>query len=132
STLTQQLVRSYFLTTDQTISRKLREAAMSLALESHFTKADLMNAYVKEIYLGQDGQRAVHGFGLASQFYFGKPLAELDLSEVALLVSIVRGPSYYDPRRHPDRARVRRDLVLKLMAERNIIKAADAQAAMRK
>ena len=60
------------------------------------------------------------GFGLASQFYFGKPLSELDLSEVALLVSIVRGPSYYDPRRHPDRARVRRDLVLKLMAERGI------------
>ncbi len=84
STLTQQLVRSYFLTTDQTISRKLREAAMSIALELHFTKADLMNAYVNEIYLGQDGQRAIHGFGLASQFYFGKPLAELDLSEVGV------------------------------------------------
>src|SRR5262249_12520145 len=77
----------------------------------------------------QDGERAIHGFGLASQFYFGKPLAELDLSEVALLVSIVRGPSYYDPRRHADRARMRRDLVLKLMAEQHIISAADAQAA---
>jgi len=105
---------------------------MALALESHFSKADLMNAYINEIFLGQDGDRAIHGFGLASQFYFGKPLAELDLSEVALLVSIVRGPSYYDPRRHPDRARVRRDLVLKLMAERNMIKPADAQAAARK
>jgi penicillin-binding protein 1B len=132
STLTQQLVKSYFLDSRRTAGRKLREAAMALALEAHFSKADLMNAYINEIFLGQDGDRAVHGFGLASQFYFGKPLAELDLSEVALLVSIVRGPSYYDPRRHPDRARVRRDLVLKLMAERNMIKPADAQAAARK
>ena len=100
--------------------------------KSHFSKADLMNAYINEIFLGQDGDRAIHGFGLASQFYFGKPLSELELSEVALLVSIVRGPSYYDPRRHPDRVKVRRDLVLKLMAARNIIKAADAQAATRK
>jgi penicillin-binding protein 1B len=132
STLTQQLVKSYFLDSRRTAGRKLREAAMALALEAHFSKADLMNAYINEIFLGQDGDRAIHGFGLASQFYFGKPLAELDLSEVALLVSIVRGPSYYDPRRHPDRARVRRDLVLKLMAERNMIKPADAQAASRK
>src|SRR5262249_25633127 len=87
---------------------------------------------INEIFLGQDGDRAIHGFGLASQFYFGKPLAELDLSEVALLVSIVRGPSYYDPRRHPDRARIRRDLVLKLMAEQHIVGAADAEAAARK
>lgn len=132
STLTQQLVKSYFLDSRRTAGRKLREAAMALALESHFTKADLMNAYINEIFLGQDGDRAIHGFGLASQFYFGKPLAELDLSEVALLVSIVRGPSYYDPRRHPDRARTRRDLVLKLMADQNVVKASEAQAAARK
>ena len=80
---------------------------MALLLEVHFDKQDLMNAYINEIYLGQDGQRAVHGFGLASQFYFGKPLAELQLHEVALLVAIVRGPSYYDPRRHPKRAHAR-------------------------
>jgi penicillin-binding protein 1B len=132
STLTQQLVKSYFLDSRRTAGRKLREAAMALALEAHFSKGDLMNAYINEIFLGQDGDRAIHGFGLASQFYFGKPLSELDLSEVALLVSIVRGPSYYDPRRHPDRVRVRRDLVLKVMAERNIIKPAEAQAAARK
>jgi len=132
STLTQQLVKSYFLDSRQTMGRKLREAAMALALEAHFTKADLMNAYINEIFLGQDGQRAIHGFGLASQFYFGKPLSELDLSEVALMVAIVRGPSYYDPRRHPDRARVRRDLVLKLMADQGIVSAKDAQAAQQK
>jgi penicillin-binding protein 1B len=132
STLTQQLVKNYFLDSRRTAGRKLREVAMALALDAHFSKADLMNAYINEIFLGQDGDRAIHGFGLASRFYFGKPLAELDLSEVALLVSIVRGPSYYDPRRHPDRARIRRDLVLKLMAERNVIRPADAQAASRK
>ena len=132
STLTQQLVKSYFLDSRQTLGRKLREAAMALALEAHFSKSDLMNAYINEIFLGQDGDRAIHGFGLASQFYFGKPLGELELSEVALLVAVVRGPSYYDPRRHADRARLRRDLVLKLMADRGIIKATDAEEAARK
>jgi penicillin-binding protein 1B len=132
STLTQQLVRSYFLTTDQTFTRKFREAVMAIALEAHFTKADLMNAYINEIYLGQDGQRAIHGFGLASQFYFGKPLAELDLSEVALLVAVVRGPSYYDPRRRPERVRARRDLVLRILAEQNVISDADAKAASKR
>ncbi|MDB6088036.1 MAG: penicillin-binding protein, partial [Gammaproteobacteria bacterium] len=132
STLTQQLVKSYFLDSRQTFGRKIREAIMAVALDAHFSKADLMNAYINEIFLGQDGGRAIHGFGLASQFYFGKPLSELDLSEVALLVAVVRGPSYYDPRRHTDRARVRRDLVLKLMADRGIVKAEDARAAAQK
>jgi penicillin-binding protein 1B len=132
STLTQQLVKSYFLDSRRTPGRKLKEAAMALALESHFSKADLMNAYINEIFLGQDGDRAIHGFGLASQFYFGKPLSELDLSEIALMVAIVRGPSYYDPRRHPDRVRLRRDLVLKLMSDQNVVKLADAQAAAKK
>ena len=132
STLTQQLVRSYFLSSRQTLSRKLREAVMAMALDAHFTKADLMNAYINEIFLGQDGDRAIHGFGLASQFYFGKPLSELDLSEMSLLVAIVRGPSYYDPRRHPERALARRNLVLKQMAEQGVIKPADATAAARR
>jgi penicillin-binding protein 1B len=129
STLTQQLVRSYFLSTRQTFSRKVREAIMAMALDAHFTKTDLMNAYINEIFLGQDGDRAIHGFGLASQFYFGKPLAELDLAEVSLLVAIVRGPSYYDPRRHPDRALLRRNLVLKVLADQGVVSAKDAGAA---
>ena len=132
STLTQQLVKSYFLDSRQTFGRKIREAIMAIALDAHFSKADLMNAYINEIFLGQDGDRAIHGFGLASQFYFGKPLSELDLSEVALLVAVVRGPSYYDPRRHTDRVRLRRDLVLKLMADRGIVKAEDARAAAKR
>src|SRR4029077_14507808 len=129
STLTQQLVRSYFLNSRQTLSRKLREAIMAKALDAHFTQADLMNAYIHQIFLGQDGDRAIPGFGLASQFYFGKPLAELDLSEVALLVAVVRGPSYYDPRRHPERAHLRRDRVLKIRADQGIVTAREASAA---
>jgi penicillin-binding protein 1B len=130
STLTQQLVKSYFLDSRQTLGRKLREAVMALALERRFTKADLMNAYINEIYLGQDGQRAVHGFGLASQFYFGKPLAELDVAEIALLVGVARGPSYYDPRRRAARALARRNLVLKVMSEQGVIEAKEARDAV--
>jgi penicillin-binding protein 1B len=131
STLTQQLVKSYFLDSRRTASRKAREALMAICLEAHFSKSDLMNAYINEIHLGQDGNRAVHGFGLASEFYFGKPLSELDLAEVATLVAIARGPSYYEPRRHPERARSRRDLVLKIMAEQEIITAQQAREASR-
>ncbi len=132
STLTQQLVKSYFLDNRRTLGRKIEEAMMAMLLEVHFEKSDLLNAYINEIYLGQDGRRAVHGFGLASQFYFGKPLAELQLHEIALLVAIVRGPSYYDPHRHPDRAKIRRDLVLKLMADYRIVEEKAAQQAMKR
>src|SRR5262252_8527640 len=129
STLTQQLVRSYFLSNERSWTRKMHEAFMAVALELRYSKADLMQAYVNEIYLGQDGDRAVHGFGLASQFYFGKPLLELDLHELALLVAVVRGPTYYDPRRHPDRALERRNLVLHEMVGTGLVAAADAEHA---
>lgn len=121
STLTQQLVRSYFLTNDRTWRRKLREAFMAVALELRHDKSELLQAYINEVYLGQDGSRAIHGFGLASRFYFGKPLAELELNEIALLIAQVRGPSYYDPRRHPQRALDRRNLVLDQMLAFGII-----------
>ena len=130
STLTQQLVKSYFLDSRRTFGRKIEEAMMAVLLEVHFDKQDLMNAYINEIYLGQDGRRAIHGFGLASQFYFGKPAAELQLHEVALLVAIVRGPSYYDPRRRPERVRARRDMVLKLMAQHGVIEQKLAERAL--
>lgn len=130
STLTQQLVKSYFLDNRRTFSRKIEEAFMAMLLEVHFEKHDLMNAYINEIYLGQDGQRAIHGFGLASHFYFGKPLAELQLHEIATLVAIVRGPSYYDPRRRPERVKTRRDLILQLMGEHGLIDEKTQQAAL--
>ena len=121
STLTQQLVRSYFLTTDRTWRRKISEAFMALALELKHDKEELLLAYVNEIYLGQDGARAIHGFGLASRFYFGKPVTELELHEIALLIAVVRGPSFYDPRRNAERALARRNLVLNQMLVLGII-----------
>ena len=77
---------------------------MAIILELHYDKADLLNAYINEIYMGQDGNRAVHGFGLASQFYFSRPLHELENHQLALLVAMVKGPGYYNPARHPVRA----------------------------
>ena len=129
STLTQQLVKNFYLSSERTLRRKLNEALMALLLEAHYDKDEILEAYANEIYLGQDGERAVHGFGLASWFYFGRPLDELDLPRIALLVAIVKGPSYYNPRRHPERARKRRDLVIGLMEEQGFITAARAVAA---
>ena len=129
STLTQQLVKNYFLSDEQTFGRKLTEALMALRLEAHFSKDEILVAYVNEVYLGQDGERAVHGFGLGSQFYYGKPVDELDAAELALLVGIVKGPSYYDPHKHPERARTRRNLVLKELADAHLIGAAEAERA---
>lgn len=129
STLTQQLVRSYFLHTRRTWDRKLTEAAMALLLEWRYEKEDILTAYINEVFMGQDGPRAVHGFGLASAFYFGKPLPELDATEVATLVAIVRGPSFYNPWRQPQRVRERRDLVLQILGEQGVIEASAARTA---
>ncbi|MEA3151886.1 MAG: penicillin-binding protein, partial [Gammaproteobacteria bacterium] len=129
STLTQQLVKNYFLSDEQTVDRKLTEAVMAYRLEAHFSKEEILVAYLNEVYLGQDGSRAIHGFGLGSEYYFAKPLAELDAGELALLIGLVKGPSYYDPRRHPDRARARRDLVLQELSLAHLIDAAAAKRA---
>jgi len=129
STLTQQLVKNFFLDNRRTLGRKIEEAFMAILLEVHFDKSDIMNGYINEIPLGQDGNRAIHGFGLASRFYFGKPLVELELHEVATLVAIARGPSYYNPRRHAERVRTRRDLVLDLLAKFDVVSNEDANRA---
>jgi len=121
STLTQQLVKNFILSSRRSIWRKLNEALMALIVESRYSKDEILEAYANEIYLGQDGGRAIHGFGLASQFYFNRPLQELDLPKQALLVALVRGPSAYDPRRHPQRAEARRALVLRIMQEQGLI-----------
>ena len=129
STLTQQLVKNYFLTDAQTFDRKATEAVMALRLEAHYSKDEILVAYLNEVFLGQDGERAIHGFGLGSEFYFAKPLGELDAGELALLIGLVKGPSYYDPRKHPDRALARRNLVLKEFAGAHLIEAGAAQRA---
>jgi penicillin-binding protein 1B len=124
STLTQQLIKNYLLSDAQTLGRKLKEAVMAMRLEAHFSKDEILVAYLNEVYLGQDGERAVHGFGLGSEYYFAKPLDELDPAELALLIGLVKGPSYYDPRTHADRARVRRNLVLQEFADAHLLDAA--------
>ena len=131
STLTQQLVKSYFLDNRRTYTRKLRELAMAIILDARFEKSDLLNAYINEIYLAQDGQRAIHGFGLGSQFYFNKPLAELDTHEIALLLTVIRGPSFYNPWRQPDRVRERRDRIISTLQEGDLISAEQANSAKR-
>ncbi|HZF14664.1 MAG TPA: penicillin-binding protein 1B [Steroidobacteraceae bacterium] len=129
STLTQQLVKSYFLDARRTFGRKAQEALMAVLLESHFSKDDILSAYINDVYLGQDGARAIHGFGLASRFYFAKPANELTLPEIALLVGIVRGPSYYNPRTQATRAKARRDFVLTQLAQLSIVTETDAREA---
>jgi len=115
STLTQQLVKNFFLTPERSLWRKLNEALMALIVETRYSKDEILEAYANEIFLGQDGDRAIHGFGLAALFYFNRPLSELQPHETALLVGLVKGASYYNPRRHPERARKRRNLVLEQM-----------------
>ena len=132
STLTQQLVKNFYLSSDRTLVRKLTEALMAVLLEVHYSKEEILEAYLNEVFLGQDGQRAVHGFGLASQHYFSQPLSELKLHQVALLVGMVKGPSYYNPRRQPERALARRNLVLDLLAEQAVITPAQAAEAKSK
>ncbi len=121
STITQQLAKNFFLTPERTITRKLNEALIALLLEFHYEKNEILEAYINEVYVGQQGPRAVHGFGLAAHFFFGRRLEELELAEMALLVALVRGPSYYNPRAHPKRAKQRRDLALDMMAEQGVV-----------
>lgn len=129
STLTQQLVKNFFLTNERTLTRKVTEALMSVLIELHYSKEEILEAYLNEVFLGQDGQRAVHGFGLASQYFFSRPLAELKLQQIALLVAMVKGPSYYNPRRQPERALERRNLVINLLAEQGIVDEQQAEQA---
>ncbi len=117
STLTQQLIKNLYLDKEQTLRRKIEEAVMALSLELHFSKDDILTAYFNEIFLGQDGNRAIHGFALASQYYFARPLNELRLDEMALLAGIGRGATYYNPLRYPERAVERRNVVLTRMHE---------------
>ena len=121
STLTQQLVKNFYLTDQQTLWRKLIEAPMALLLNIHYSKDEVLEVYLNEVFAGQSGKRAIHGFGLASRFYFGQPVSELKLHQVALLVGLVKGPSYYNPKRHPKRATKRRNLVLSVLAQQGLI-----------
>ncbi len=129
STLTQQLAKNMFLSRERTLSRKIKEALMSLILEFRYSKDQLLEAYINEVYLGQNYGNGVYGFGLASKFYFGKAINEISHAQMALLIAQVKGPSYYDPWRHPKRAKERRDLVLRLMFEQHMLSLVDFEIA---
>lgn len=129
STLTQQLVKNFYLTDARTYWRKFNEALMAMLLELRYTKDDILESYINEVYLGQAGPRAIHGFGLGSRFYFAKEVSELSLHEMALLVGMVRGPSYYNPRRFPERALQRRNLVIDVLESQGVIDSATADEA---
>ncbi|HIX55923.1 MAG TPA: penicillin-binding protein 1B [Candidatus Anaerobiospirillum pullistercoris] len=121
STITQQLVKNYFLTNERSYSRKLKEIFMAIAMNHRYTKDQILEAYMNEIYLGQNGNAGIYGFGLASYFYFGVPVSELSLDQMALLVGLIKGPSYYDPWRYPDHALERRNTVLAVLRNRGHI-----------
>ena len=129
STLTQQLVKNFYLSRERSISRKLNEAFMALLLEVHYSKQDILETYVNDIFLGQAGNTAIHGFAMASRFYFGKDLAQCSVSEIATMVAMLKGPSYFDPRKHKTRVTERRNLVLKLLYDVEFLDMQALQAA---
>ncbi len=132
STLTQQLVKNFYLSHDRNLWRKVQEAVMSILLEVHYSKAEILEAYLNEVYLGQSGPRAIHGFGLASQHYFNQSLKSLKPHQIALLVGVVKGASYYNPWRSPERTLKRRNLVLNMMAESGLIDQATLTISLKK
>src|SRR4249919_3130592 len=123
STITQQLARSGLLGIgkEQTFSRKFNEVLYALLIEARYDKRTILEAYFNQVYLGQQGSQAIHGVAAASEFWFGRDLRDLTTEQIALMIGIVRGPSYYDPRRHPERAMQRRNFALGKMHESGLI-----------
>ena len=130
STLTQQLAKNLFLTRDKTLWRKVREAYIALILDYRYSKDRILEAYLNEVYLGQSGGDAIHGFALASRYYFGQPIQELRIDQLAMLVGMVKGPSYYNPIRYPERTKIRRDLVLRLLMQQEMLTAQQYEQAV--
>jgi penicillin-binding protein 1B len=117
STLTQQLVKNFFLSGSRTMERKLKEAAMALLAEWHYGKLEILETYLNEIYLGQRGSRGLYGVWEGAQFYFGKELKDLSISEAAMLAGLIRSPGRLSPGRNPAAARRRRDEVLRALLD---------------
>jgi len=129
STLTQQLVKNYFLSSERTLARKINEAIMAVLLEWHYDKAQILEAYINEIFLGQQGKHAIHGFGRASEFYFDRSLQDLEPQQIALLIGMVRGASLYNPRKNPGPAMRRKDQVLDIFAITGLMTEGEAELA---
>jgi len=131
STLTQQLIKNYYLSSKKTLGRKLREAIMAMVLEHEHDKADILQAYLNEVYLGQEGPVSIVGVQEAARHYFSRDASQLDLAQSALLAGMIRSPAAYDPFRHPDAARRRRAAVLGMLAARGTIDRAERERASR-
>ena len=117
STLTQQLAKNLFLTRERSLQRKINEALIAIIIDLRYSKDEILETYMNEVFLGQKGNLAIHGFGLASYYYFNRPLSELNLAEQATLVGMVKGPSAYNPFRKPENTLKRRDVVLRTLFE---------------
>ncbi len=129
STLTQQLVKNLYLTSERTLSRKAREAVLALLIEARYSKRQILQAYFNEIYLGVSNNVSLVGVGAASRAYFGKSVEQLDLGEAATLAGMIQVPAWYMPTTKPEDSRERRDWVLDRMAEEGFIEAGQAAAA---
>ena len=121
STITQQLAKSLFFSSEQTIRRKVLEAIASLIIETRYSKEEILLAYINDVFLAQSGKRAIHGFGMGAQHFFGTSIQNLSTDQVALLVGMLKGPSFYNPRRNPNNATKRRNLVLRVLNNSNKI-----------
>jgi len=114
STITQQLIKNTLLSRDKNLSRKINEAFMAMLMELNYDKNYILERYMNTVYLAQQGSMAIHGFASASQFYFDKKVDDLDLREMATLVALLKGPSYYHPVKYPDRLNKRVDMILSM------------------
>ncbi len=130
STITQQLVRNLVLSLEQTWQRKFNEAVIAILIETRQDKGRILELYLNEVYMGQHAGQAVHGMAAAAEFYFARDLHQLGPAEIALLVGLVQGPSWLNPRRHPERAKNRRDLVLRHFAETGLLDEAERRHAV--
>jgi len=131
STLTQQLVKNTFLTQERSLRRKMTEWFMSVVLERRLSKAQVLELYLNDVWLGQRGSFAVHGVAEAARLFFGKDVSNLSLTEAATIAGTIQSPPRLSPFNNPDRSRERRNVVLHAMADSGFISAADADRAAR-
>ena len=131
STITQQLMKNLFFSREKAISRKIKEAIFAFVTESRHSKEAILEAYLNEVYFGQMSTHEIHGVSEAARYYFNRPIAEISLSQSALLAAIIQAPGLHDPRKYPDRALKRRNIVLKKMVEAEFIDTMEYEVAIK-